>query len=1047
MAAKGLVMQSARVVAIGFGVCFLCAQCAFALDPALDVSQYSHTAWKIRDGFIRGTILSMAQTPDGYLWLGTEFGLVRFDGVQAIPWQPPGDQQLPSNYIHDLFVSRDGALWIGTRKGLASWKNGRLTKYPETTGSRVHSLLQDAEGTIWFGLEEPGRLCAVRGVQTQCYGAGKFGFAVLAIYEDHKGNLWASAQTGLWRWKPGPPERYTMPDRQAVAAALIEGNNGSLVMATSVSGPLLGPLSSAVAGLKQLVAGKINGYELPGIGGQFKPTCLLRGRDGSLWIGTLHGLLHLHQGRVDRFSAVDGLSSDFVTGIFEDREGDVWVSTQTGLDQFHDFAVPTISVNQGLSNSVVFVLESTPDGSIWIATADGLNRWQAGHVTVYGEQGPATENSAVTRIANSGLRGAVYSLGQDNRGRLWAGSREGVFYFDGGRFVRISGVPGGNILAIAGDRDGNVWISEDDALFYSTADGSVQRIPWDRLAMTGPVFALLPDQLHGGLWVGSYDGGIAFFKDGQLRASYNTTDGLGHGYVSDLQLGSGGAVWAATEGGLSRVKDGRVTTLTSSNGLSCDAVHWVIEDNDHAFWLYQPCGLVRVAGSELDAWGSGSRRLVQTTVFDSFDGVRSRAIAGRYSRKVTKSPDGKIWFAPPDGVSVIDPHQLALNALPPPVRIERIIANHKVYWQNLWGAAPSSLRLPALSRDLQIDYTALSLVAPEKTRLKYKLEGYDREWQDAGSRRQAFYSNLPPRNYTFRVMASNNSGVWNEAGDTLDFSIAPAYYQTAWFRLSLVAAFLALLAALYRYRLHQIAREFNANLEGRVDERLRMARDLHDTLLQSFHGLLMRFQGAHNLLPARPADAQRVLESALDEAAEAITQARDAVQGLRSSAVTTNDLADAVEAMGNELAADQSAAKGNASAFSVDVEGAPRGLHPILRDEVYRIAGEALRNAFNHAHAHRIEVEIRYAARQLRVRVRDDGIGIDGGVLSEEGRSGHWGLRGMRERAKRIGAQLEIWSEQGVGTEIQLSIPGPVAYGADPGRRFRLFSRKVGTSS
>ena len=334
--------------------------CVFALDPSLDVSQYAHTAWKIREGFTRGTIFSVAQTPDGYLWLGTEFGLVRFDGVQAIPWQPPDGEQLPSNWINALLVARDGTLWIGTEKGLASWKDGKLTEYPDVAGSVVTSLLQDTEGTLWFGVRNPGRLCAVRVAKTQCYGAGSFGWSVRELFEDHKGNLWASAQTGLWRWAPGPPDHYRLPDGPVEAKALIEGDDGALLMATGVSGPFAGPVNGSIEGLKQLVDGKIRGYALPGIAGQFTPTRLFRSKDGSLWIGTTQGLLHLHQGRIDRFSVTDGLSGNFIRDIFEDREGNVWVCTENGLDRFREFAAPTISENQGLSTSAAYLLASDP---------------------------------------------------------------------------------------------------------------------------------------------------------------------------------------------------------------------------------------------------------------------------------------------------------------------------------------------------------------------------------------------------------------------------------------------------------------------------------------------------------------------------------------------------------------------------------------------------------------------------------------------------------------------------------------------------------------
>ena len=1015
--------------------------CGFALDPALDVSQYAHTAWRIREGFSRGSIFAIAQTPDGYLWLGTEFGLVRFDGVQAIPWQPPDGEQLPDSFVHLLLVARDGTLWIGTEKGLASWKDGQLKQYAEAAGNAVHSLAQEAEGTIWFGISNPDRLCAIRVGKMQCYGDGSFGGSVSALYEDHKGNLWVSAPTVLWRWTPGTPERYTLPGEAMRAHALVEDKNGVLLMASGKSGPYAAAVNASTEGLKQLVDGKIQSYPLPVIGGQFKPTHMLRSSDGSLWVGTLHGLLHVYEGKIDRFSANDGLSGDIVTCIFEDREGDVWVSTETGLDRFRDFAVPTISVKQGLSNGAIGVLEGTPDGSIWISTAEELNRWQNGHVTVYGKRSESGRNGQkgerdpilsvrITEIANSAF-GRALSLGHDDRGQAWLGSLEGVFYFDRSHFVRVPGLPGGNILSIAGDEQGKVWISNDqEGLFYSAQHGPVQRIPWSRIGHKHAAEALLPDRLHGGVWLGFADGGIIYLKDGQVRASYNVADGLGYGGVTDLQAGSDDSVLAGTEGGLSRVKDGRVTTLSSRNGLPCDAVQWVIEDDDHSLWLYMPCDLVRISLSELNAWVRDSKRSVRTTLFASSDGVWSRGRPGHFSRNVAKSSDGKIWFAPPDGVSVIDPRHLPFNKLPPPVYVKQIAANGRKF------VASQGLRLPARVRDLEIDYTALSLVEPEKNQFKYKLEGYDRDWQEAGNRRQVFYTNLPPRSYRFRVIASNNRGLWNETGDTIEFSIAPAYYQANWFRASLVAAFFLGLWALYRFRLRQIAREYGSHLEGRVAERVRVARELHDTLLQTVQGLMLRLQVVAEMLP--PGEAKDELEQTMEVGDQAIVEGRKTVHDLRFP--TTQELAQAVRTMGDELA------NGGNVSFRLVVEGPTGRLHPIVRDELYRIAAEALRNAFAHARAKHIEAQITFGDKLLQLRIRDDGQGVSREIL-KEGRPGHFGLAGMRERASQIGAKLTIWSAIGAGTEIDVMIPGTIAYGKPTGSsRFTFLRRKTGVN-
>jgi signal transduction histidine kinase len=347
--------------------------------------------------------------------------------------------------------------------------------------------------------------------------------------------------------------------------------------------------------------------------------------------------------------------------------------------------------------------------------------------------------------------------------------------------------------------------------------------------------------------------------------------------------------------------------------------------------------------------------------------------------------------------------------------------------------------------DLEIDYTAFSFVAPEKVLFRIKLEGRDREWRDVGSRRQVLYSDLPPGTYRFQVIARNDSGVWNETGASASFSIAPVYYQTTWFRALLLGAFALFLCALYRLRLRKVAREFNAGLEARVSERTRIARELHDTLLQSFHGLLVHFQAAANLLPGHPDEAKHKFESVIDQAARAITEGRDAVQDLRSSTIVRNDLAQAIGAVGDELATEDA---GLDAVVTVNVEGTSRHLHPILRDDVYRIAAEALRNAVRHAHAHLIQVDIQYDERHLRLRIRDDGQGIDPKILDGRARAGHWGLPGMRERAELIGGQLEVRSLIGFGTEIDLSIPASTAYAnAIGGRRYWRLRAKTGASS
>ena len=519
-----------RRAAMALGIVLACCACASALEPSLDISQYAHTSWKLRDGFTKGTIGSIAQTPDGYLWLGTDFGLLRFDGVRAFPWQPPAGQQLPSNYIRGLLVARDGTLWIRTDKGLASWKAGKLTNYPELAGQITGPLLQDHQGTVWVGLYRPGRVCAIRAGNAECEGAGSFGQGVIALYEDHNGNLWVSASNGVWRWAPGPPQQYTFPRGVGEANSLIEDDSGVLLVATN-------------GGLKQLAGGRIQSYPLPGIPDDIRPISFFRSTDGSLWIGTTQGLLRVRSGGIDRFSATDGLSGDHISGIFEDHEGNLWVATYDGLDRFRELAVPRISSNQGLLNSPVFSVQAMADGSIWAATSDGLHRWQGSHMTAYrsrsasddkrqgSEREPRVGGHDVTEIPNSGLSGSVQTLGVDDAGRLWASAGNGVFYFEGGRFVRVPGVPGEYVASITGDAHGNVWILHgQEGSFSLDAQGhrSKDFVAHAKTDLLGISTALI---VYGdGLWLGFQTGGIAYLKDGQVRASYTAADGLGAGF-------------------------------------------------------------------------------------------------------------------------------------------------------------------------------------------------------------------------------------------------------------------------------------------------------------------------------------------------------------------------------------------------------------------------------------------------------------------------------------------------------------------------------------
>jgi ligand-binding sensor domain-containing protein len=618
-----------------------------------------------------------------------------------------------------------------------------------------------------------GALCAIQSGSVRCDDkSGVLGGEVAGLFEDRKGHLWIGLQNGLWRWKPGPPQFYPMSDEPIGGFA--EGDSGALLISTR-------------GGVRRFIDGKIEPYPLPGSIRPFAAYPMLSDRDDSLWIGALNqGLIHVHHGRVNEFSLSDGLSGDIVSSIFEDKEGNIWVATAEGLDRFRDFAVATFSVKQGLSDPVVGCVLADADGSVWISTYGGLDRWNKGQITTYGKR----DGKINGHVPNSLL--------QDRRGRIWASTRHEFGYLENGRLVPIRGIPGHvEVHGTAQDAEGNLWVANREALFRLSPRSEVQQIPWDRLGHTGYAWALAADPLRGGMWPGFIHGGIAYFRDGQVRASYATADGLGAGPINRFLFDRDNTIWIATEGGLSRLKNGHVATLTSKNGLPCDAVHWVIEDNDHSFWLYMPCGLIRISRSELDAWGADidqgkdSGKTIRATVFDTSEGVRALADSAFYNPQVAKASDGRLWFLHWDGASVIDPRHIPFNKLPPHVHIEQIVADSKTY--NLASGENEKVRLPKLIRDVEIDYTALSFVDPAKNLFRYKLEGRDLDWQQVGNRRQAFYTNLPPGNYRFRVIACNSTGVWNEAGASLDFSVAPAWFQTNYFRIACVAAFLTLM--------------------------------------------------------------------------------------------------------------------------------------------------------------------------------------------------------------------------------------------------------------
>jgi signal transduction histidine kinase/ligand-binding sensor domain-containing protein len=1001
-------MQNAQVagrlapgIAIAFAMVLSCPP-ALALNPALDLSQYAHTSWKLRDGLASAFIRSIAQTPDGYLWLATEFGLLRFDGVRSTGWQPPPGQRLPSTEIYRVLAARDGSLWIATASGLARWKDGKLIEVEQLAGEIVMTLIESRDGTIWAGTIAIGKakICKIERSAVQCDGGGRLGNVVARLHEDSSGRIWAAAVNGMWQWTPGPPRFHPVAGARDAIRSVVDDEGGLLV--------------GGLHGIRRLTDGRTDAYAIPGIGSQFAARAMLRDRDGGLWIGTAdRGLVHVHHGRSNVFGLTQGLSSDRIETLFEDREGNIWVATANGLDRFRDVAIPTFGARQGVADAPVAPVLVAGDASIWFGANGALNRRKGSSTIVPTASGkPGGKPIAVPTSALL-----------DHRGRVWVSTLDGSGYFENGRYISQPGVPGGAVHAMAEDARGSIWIANQrHGLLEVSAEGNTRHIPWATFGRKDFATALVADPAHRGLWMGFQNGGLVHVDNGEVRASYTTAEGLGAGRVNSLRFDRRGALWAATAGGLSRLHNGRLATLTIRNGLPCDAVHWDIEDDAQAVWLYMPCGMVRIPVSDLHAWAVDAdtdrqqMRPLRATLFDSSDGVTTLAIPYSSTPTVVKAVDGRIWFASAAGIGVIDPRRIPFNPLPPPVQIEQVVGDRIPYRPT----ADGRINLPALTRDLQIDYTALSFVAPEKLRFRYRLEGYDRDWQDVGNRRQAFYTNLPPRDYRFRVIAANNSGVWNEAGASVDFHVARAYYQTTWFLALSLGTVIALIWSAHRVRLRIVEthqREISALnerlMKAQEQERIRIAGELHDGVMQEMLAVTMMLGTAKRRIPDG-SDARATIDKIQAKMIRVGTDLRRVSHDLHPPALQKSGLPAALQAYCDEFVA------GSGIPVTCEVDEAVGDLSRGAALALFRIAQEALGNAARHAAAKRITVLLKRSGDLVSLDVSDDGVGFD---FSRLGASGGLGLITMRERAGQLNGTFDFESAPGRGTTIRVMIP------------------------
>jgi PAS domain S-box-containing protein len=754
---------------------------AHALDANKRLTQYAHTAWRIQDGFLSNTPFWISQTKDGYLWAGGRSGTWRFDGVRFTPWLAPIVEGFPSAPVNKLISVGPGEFWIATDSGLAHVRDNVVTSHYDLPG--IGGMYKDPDGSVWaLSFRNVGRvLCQATDTRIRCFGKAE-GIAIqnaTSIAPDGKGGFWIGGDTSLLDWKMGAASEIYSPHNlqsnagQSGISSLVENSDGSLWVGIQAAGPGLG--------LETLRDGVMTPVVLPSFDGtKLIIQKLMQDSDKNLWIATYgNGIYRIHGQTVDHFGRAEGLSSDAVFDLYEGNEGIVWAATSDGIDNFRDLPVTTFSSSEGLGRVGAASVMATRDGTIWVGTVGTLD---------------FVRNGAVSSVRVPGQQ--VSSLLEDRQGNIWVGVDDGLFIYKDGRFRRIPEPdhhPLGLVLGLTEDVDGDIWAEcKGQKKLIRIRDFKVREEFAEPQVPKAKSIAADP---KGGIWLGTATGDLTLFREGIARTFPLNLKSKHWAY--QIAVEPDGSVITASVDGLVTLRDEKVQRMDKENGLPCDGVNGFVVDDNKNLWLNTPCGFIEIAAADLQRWWIHPDTFVHPRHFDTLDGARP----GRVSfNPAAKSPDGRLWFVNGVVLQMIDPSHLSGHGTGSPVYVETVVADRKQY------KPQEALQLPRLTRDLQIGYTSPSFLIPQKVKFRYRLDGHDRDWQDAGTRREAFYTDLGPGKYRFRVIASNNdnSGVWNEQGATLDFAIAPAFWQTNWFRTLCVVAFLALVYAAYRFRVRQL---------------------------------------------------------------------------------------------------------------------------------------------------------------------------------------------------------------------------------------------------
>lgn len=981
------------------GLCALivCAATdALALDPQTSITQYLHNVWTTDNGLPQSNVLSIKQTRDGYLWASTVEGLVRFNGLDFVIFNPSNTPEMPEPSTASFFEDGEGALWFGTGSlydvgtkdnALIRYKDGKFTSYADGfNGDAILAICPAREGGLWVGTAASG-VYRFKDGHFQGYTTrdGLSDNSVRAVLEDRNGTLWVGSHHGLDRFGDG---RFSAVDplgslAQDTVRVIYEDTDDSL---------LLGTLSH---GLIRLKDGQATTYTTRDGLYSNAVKALYRDRDGNLWVGTEHGRLHrFRDGKVvDSLS----LSEGDVLAIYEDREGCLWVATDQGLNKFKDVMFTSYTAADGVIDHDIWGIYEDREGNIWISTRERLVRLNNGKSTVY-----TTEDGLLDNYV-----GQAY---QDSTGAIWVGSRHGLNRFKGGRIESFPRNQGAFWSVFHEDAGGSLWIGNVKGL-SRFKDGEFFDYPFDD-KYQAPLVWDIKDAGGGALWLAT-NVGLLRFKDEQF--TLYSPDPAKVEYVDSINIDTDGTLWLGTiGGGLLRFKDGRFTRYTVKQGLSNNTAYLVLDDGLGYLWMDCSVGIFRVSKQELTDFADGKIFAVNSTLYDTADGMRSRECSGQNNG--LKSRDGRLWFPTLKGVAVVDPaHTVRPNTIPPPVTIEQASADDVALNPR------EETQLQPGTRKVEFHYAGLSLVSPEKVKYRYKLEGFDRDWVEAGTRRAAYYTNLPAGSYTFRVIAANNDGVWNMEGAGLTFIVRAPFWQRWWFWLLCGTAVAAVAFFIYRTRVAQLKRRQAAQeafsrqlIESQEQERKRIAAELHDSLGQNL--LIIKNQAVLASLTSRDVIAAK---GKLDEisavTSQAIEEVRQIAHNLRPHHLDNLGLTKSLEAMIEKV---ESSSRIN---FTYDIAQLDGALPKENEISLYRIVQEAINNIVKHSAATRARIDVVRDEQNISVMITDNGKGFDVKATANAARGG-FGLTGMAERVRMIGGTYHVESVPGVGTTVNVSL-------------------------